>query len=123
MSCKLYVVYDPEQDAHLLNQVVCWCESSGGACEVVDWTPISEYGAVEQQMAQAMIRTCDAMVVLVGRNTCDAPNVQIEIEIGRRLRLPIFQLVSPEAVRRFVPGGGPAVAWSLNSLLKQIKTL
>ncbi|MEW5884266.1 MAG: hypothetical protein AB1725_08605 [Armatimonadota bacterium] len=123
MSCKLYLVYDPEQDVHLRDQVVRWCESSDGACEVADWTPLCEYGAIEQQMTQAAMRACDAVVVLVGRDTPNAPNALVEIEIARKLRLPLFQLVSPEAIRRFMPGAGPAIPWSLQGLIEQLATI
>lgn len=123
MRLKLYLVYDPEQDAHLRDEVVRWCEPSDGACEVVDWTPQSEYGAIEQQMTQAAMRQVDAVVVLVGRDTADAPNVRVEIEIARQLRLPMFQLVSAEATRRFLPGAGPALPWSPKALHAQLASI
>lgn len=123
MRFKLYLVYDPEQDDRLRDQVVRWCDSSDTDCEVVDWTPLCEYGALEQQMAQAAMRQLDAVVVLVGRETADAPNARIEIEIARQLRLPMFQLVSPEATRRFLPGAGPALPWSPEALRAQLEKI
>lgn len=119
MSCKLWLIFDPGRDAHLRDQVLCWCSSSSGRCSVVDWTPPFEYGAMEQEITQAAMRQCDAVVVVVGQDTENAPNVQVEIEIARKLRLPLFQLVSPEATRRFIPGAGPALEWSPDSLLKE----
>jgi hypothetical protein len=120
VSCRLYLVYDPAQDSHLRDQVVRWCDSSRTGCKVLDWTPLCEYGAIEQQMTQAAMRQVDAVVVLVGRDTADAPNARIEIEIARQLRLPMFQMVSPEATRRFLPGAGPALPWSPEALRRQL---
>lgn len=123
MRFRLYLVYDPEQDVHLRGEVVRWCEASDSACEVLDWTPLCEYGAIEQQMTQAAMRQVDAVVVLVGRDTADAPNVRMEIEIARQLRLPMFQMVSAEATRRFLPGAGPALSWSPEALRAQLASI
>lgn len=120
---RLYLVFDPEQDVHLRDEVVRWCESSDSGCEVLDWTPLCEYGAIEQQMTQAAMRQVDAVVVLVGRDTADAPNVRMEIEIARRLRLPLFQMVSAEATQRFLPGAGPALGWSPEALRAQVASI
>jgi|GEM_PF-4303100 len=74
-------------------------------------------------MTQAARRTCNAVVVLVGPGTSEAPNVNVELAIARNLKIPVFQMVSPEATRHFMPGAGPAVPWSLEGMLQQLATI
>lgn len=56
--------------------------SLGKAYETPQW----------QAKAKAAIRRCDAVIVLVGEDTHNAPGVKIEVDIAQSLRKPVLQV-------------------------------
>ena len=46
-----------------------------------------------KEKARSAIRECDLVIVLVGQDTHNSPGVRAEIDIARRLKKPVFQVI------------------------------
>lgn len=61
--------------------------------------------------AKAAIRKCDAVIVLVGEDTHNAPGVRIEVDIARSFNKPILQVRPQKRSYRGVPDLNEPIAW------------
>ena len=76
-----------------------------------------------QDKARSAIRRCDAVIVLVGRDTHNAPGVKTEVNIARQLKRPIFQIVSQERTYTGVTGLDRPIQWKWKTIIKKLDEL
>ena len=75
--------------------------------------------------ARRAIRDCDVVIVLVGPDTHNAPGVRIEVDIARRLKKPVFQVVPDTRPYEGVPGLDKPIRWKwkrINAKLDEVWT-
>ena len=77
-----------------------------------------------QQKARRAIQQCDAVVILLGEDTQNAPGVKTEIKFARRLKKPIFQVrPKPRPYRKGVVNGGEVITWRWKGINKKLDAL
>ena len=77
-----------------------------------------------RQRARRAIEQCDAMVILLGEDTQNAPGVKTEIKFARRLKKPIFQVrPKPRPYRKGVVNGGEVITWRWKGINKKLDAL
>jgi hypothetical protein len=70
------------------------------------------------QEAEKRLNRSDVMLIVVNGNTWAAPGVRAEVELARRLRVPI-RMIHPERIprpRRVPAPGAPLRAWTHDNL-------
>lgn len=104
--------FDEDQNLkhHMVGQMKLPASPFGGA----DWSmkeaaPQRDW----EQEAEARIRRCDVVVVLVGSRTHRAPGVLKEVAMARRLGKPIVQIIGYKGASPTpVPNAGRLLRWT-----------
>lgn len=102
---RAVVSFDYDNDKHLKDFIVGQARLPDSPFEVADWS--MKEAAPQRNWeteAEARIKRCDIVIVMVGRQTYRAPGVLKEVAISRSNLISIVQiigyrdLVNPEAV-------------------------
>lgn len=64
-----------------------------------------------QQKAREAIEKCDVVIVLIGKDTHNAPGVMTELRIARKLKKPIFQVKAKGRDSNGVQSLGKPIPW------------
>ena len=64
-----------------------------------------------QQKARKAIWECDVVIVLIGQDTHNAPGVETELRIARKLKKPIFQVRPQQRTYTGVQSLGEPIPW------------
>ena len=64
-----------------------------------------------QQKARKAIWECDVVIVLIGKDTHNAPGVMTELRIARKLKKPIFQVKAKGRDSNGVQSLGKPIPW------------
>ncbi|MXY21886.1 MAG: TIR domain-containing protein [Dehalococcoidia bacterium] len=70
--------------------------------------------------ARSAIRECDAVIVLVGPDTHNAPGVRTEVEIARLLSKPVFQVIPKGRPYSGVAGIEDRMRWNWKLINKRL---
>ena len=70
--------------------------------------------------AQAAIRQCDLVIVLVGEDTHNAPGVKTEVEIADGLGKPVIQVIPQKRPYKGLSYVGDRVRWKWDRINKKI---
>ena len=73
--------------------------------------------------ARFAIRGCDAVVVLVGTDTHNAPGVQTEVDIARQLGKPVLQVVPQRRPYQGLPNINDRVRWRWTAINRRLDEL
>ena len=73
-----------------------------------------------QQKARKAIEECDVVVVLIGQDTHNAPGVETELRIARRLNKPIFQVRPKRRTYTGVQNLGEPIPWKWKRINKEL---
>ena len=73
--------------------------------------------------AEVAIRECHVVVVLIGQDTHSAPGVKTEIEIARRLGIPIFQIQPQKRTYTGVPVVKNTIRWYWKRINRELDKL
>lgn len=91
---------------------------------IVDWSLHESYSNKEwKDEAQKAIRRCDAVVILIGEATHNAPGVKEEIKIARRLKKPVIQLQPQDRPQTGVPGVKKPIPWEWKRINERLAAL
>lgn len=81
---------------------------------------------VWKDKAREAIRGCDAVFVLVGRDTHNAPGVLVETDMARSLRKPTIQILSKSARRHSYKGVPPIddrISWNWKRIDEKLEEI
>lgn len=91
-ALNIFVSFEFDKDEHLRGSFYQQAESRTRHC-LRDRSLREAYETPRwKAKARAAIRRCDAVIVLVGEDTHNAPGVRIEVDIARSLGKPILQV-------------------------------
>lgn len=91
---------------------------------IVDWSLHESYSNKEwKDEAQKAIRQCDAVVILIGEATHNAPGVKEEIKIARRLKKPVIQIQPQNRPQTGVPGVKKPIPWEWTRINQRLTAL
>ena len=117
---KIFVSFEFDRDRDLKNnfyeQARVHTAHRIENCSLNEAYPTQEW----KGKARAAIRECDAVVVLVGPDTHNAPGVRTEIDMARTLRRPVFQVVPHGRSYTGVSGIGPPIKWRWKAINKKL---
>ena len=124
-SLRIFVSFEFDKDNDLKNQFFTQAKDLSPH-RVVSF-PLNEAYPTEEwkDRARSAIRGCDAIIVLVGQDTHNAPGVETEIDIARQLRKPIFQIVPQRRTYTGVHGLDKPTQWKwkiINKKLDEVRT-
>ncbi len=115
---RAFFSFDFDEDQNLKVHMVGQMKLPTSPFEGADWS-MKEAAPQRnwEQEAEARIKRCDIVVVLVGPKTHKAPGVLKEVAMARRLEKPIVQIIgykdsSPTAV----PNAGRLLKWTWDNM-------
>lgn len=73
--------------------------------------------------AEAAIRECDVVIVLIGQDTHNAPGVRTEADIARRLNRPIFQVRPQDRPYSGLSDLGEPIPWRWRRINEKLDAL
>ena len=73
--------------------------------------------------AKKQISQSDIVIVMVGKDTHNAPGVEKEVAIANQLKKPIFQIMPQEATGGKVRCAGELIEWKWKKIDEMIKEL
>ena len=92
-NVKIFVSFEFDRDVSLKNAFFKQAKMLSPH-RVVNSSLIEAYPDQQwKDRARSAISQCDIVVVLVGQDTHNAPGVQEEVKIARRLKKPVLQVV------------------------------
>ena len=92
-NVKIFVSFEFDKDADLKDNFFSQSAEQSPhrvvSCSLNEAYPDQRW----KDKATAAIRECDAVIVLVGQDTHNAPGVKTEVEIAKRLGKPVLQVI------------------------------
>lgn len=76
-----------------------------------------------KEEAENKINQCDIVIVVVGKETHNAPGVKEEVKIAKRLGKPIFQIQPQQQDYRGVDDAGEIIPWKWEKINEKINKL
>jgi hypothetical protein len=76
-----------------------------------------------QDKARSSIKQCDVLVILVGQDTHNASGVQTEVDIARRLKKPVMQVIPQGRPYTGLSGIDATVKWQWKRINPKIDEL
>ena len=108
-ALKIFVSFEFDKDGDLKNRF--FEQAKRHSPHQVQSSPLNEAYPDQQwkDKARSAIYDGDVVIVLVGQGTHNAPGVRVDI--GRRLKKPIFQVVPYTRPYEGVPGFDKPIRW------------
>ena len=93
-AIKIFVSFEFDKDQELKNTF--FCQAKDNSPYRVHNSSLNECYPTDtwKRKAQAAIRECDIVIVLVGQDTHNAQGVIVEVDMARSFGKPVFQVVS-----------------------------
>ena len=76
-----------------------------------------------EEKAESRIAQCDLVIIVVGQDTHNAPGVEVEKNIAKRLGKPIFQIQPQNQNYGGVRGAGEIIPWKWDKIDAKINEL
>lgn len=76
-----------------------------------------------QQKARKAIEECDVVIVLIGEDTHNAPGVETELRIARKLKKPIFQVRPQQRTYTGVQSLGEPIPWRWKRINEELDAI
>ena len=76
-----------------------------------------------KEKAGSAIRECDLVIVLVGQDTHNSPGVRAEVDIARRLKKPVFQVIPQKRPYTGLTYVSDQIRWKWTRINKKIDEL
>ena len=76
-----------------------------------------------EEKAKNRIAQCNIVIIVVGQDTHNAPGVEVEKNIAKRLRKPILQIQPRNQNYGGVSGAGEIIPWKWEKINKKIDEL
>ena len=122
-TLRIFVSFEYDRDNDLKNNFFRQAEqelpspvlssSLNRAYETAEW----------EVKARTAIRGSDIVIVLVGRDTHNAPGVQTEVSIARELGMPILQIVPQNRTHQGVPNLPRPIKWKWETIRERLSRL
>ncbi len=115
---RAFFSFDFDEDQFLKEAMAGQIKLPASPFDAADWS-MKEAAPRRnwEQEAEARIRRCDVVVVLVGPKTHKAPGVLKEVAITRRLGKPIVQIIGyKDASPTPVPDAGRLLRWTWDNM-------
>ena len=118
---KVFVSFDFETDHSLKGDLVAQAERLDSPFSVTD-VSLKEREPEQEWLSKAKraIANCDVFVVILGRNTHNAPGVLKEIAIATGMNKRRFQLRPQGAKWNPMKGAGEMVVWTWENLREKL---
>ncbi|HCY63669.1 MAG TPA: hypothetical protein DHV59_12750 [Oxalobacteraceae bacterium] len=121
---RVFVSYDFDADQRIKHAVVAQSQHPKARFEVVDGS-LKEAAPDDEwvKRAERKIKNADLVLVLLGRHTYRATGVLTEIQIAKKLNVPIVQLIGySDSSCRVIKGAGRVYEWNWKNLEKIFAT-
>lgn len=115
---RAFFSFDFDDDQNLKHHMVGQLRLPSSPFDAADWS-MKEVAPERnwEKEAKARINRCDLVVVLVGPNTHKAPGVLKEVEVARRLRIPVVQIIGyKDSSPKPVPNAGRLFKWTWENM-------
>ena len=123
---KIFVSFEFDKDSDLKNNFFRQAEE-GTPHRILNSSLNEAYPDQEwKDKARSAIRGCDIVIVLVGQDTHNAPGVKTEVEIARRLKKLVLQVLPQGRSYTGVPCLDEPIPWRwkrINQKIDEIWTL
>ena len=120
---KIFVSFEFDKDSDLKNNFFQQAKE-GTPHRILNSSLNEAYPDQEwKDKARSAIRGCDIVIVLVGQDTHNAPGVKTEIEIARRLKKPVLQVVPQGLSYTGVPDLDQSIPWRCKRINQKIDEL
>ena len=121
---RIFISYDFDNDHHLPGSLVRQAKAPDSPFSMVDISLKEKLPDTQWvSKAQQKIQQCDVFIVLLGRNTYQAPGVIREVSIAKGLGKPRFQL-RPKGKRNMnnkpVKDGGKVIPWTWENISTEL---
>ena len=118
---KVFVSFEHDTDFQLKETLIGQAKLPDSPFSISDVSlqerePESEW----QSKAQSAISRCDVFVVILGKNTHNAPGVLQEIKVAKGLKKRRFQLRPQGEKWNPMSGGGELVVWTWDNLKRKL---
>lgn len=114
---KVFVSFDYDNDRHLKSTLIGQAKLPDSPFSIADFSlkeTKPEGGWLSR--AQSAIARCDVFIVLLGKNTHNAPGVLKEVKIAKGIGKKCFQLKPQRKNFGQVPDAGDVVVWKWKNL-------
>ena len=117
---KIFVSSEFDKDSDLKNNFFRQAEE-GTPHRILNSSLNEAYPDQEwKDKARSAIRGCDIVIVLVGQDTHNAPGVKTEVEIARRLKKPVLQVLPQGRSYTGVPCLDEPIPWRWKRINQKI---
>jgi nucleoside 2-deoxyribosyltransferase len=117
---KVFVSFDYDNDKKLRDFIVGQAKLPDSPFEIADWS--MKEAAPErdwEEKAEARIKRCDVVIVMVGPKTHSASGVKMEVALARKHKKPIYQIIGyKDSDPTPVPDAGRLLRWNWENLKK-----
>jgi hypothetical protein len=120
MKKRVFVSFDFDNDKKLKEFIIGQSKLGDSPFEVSDWS-MKEAAPQRnwEQFAEDRIKKVDLVIVMVGPKTHKAPGVLKEVDMARRNKIPIVQIIGYKDGNYIaVPDAGRLYAWNWDNLKK-----
>lgn len=109
---KIFVSFEFDKDRDLRGQFYKQAKPHARRYRISNCSLREAYKAQEwKDKARAAIRECDAVIVLVGQDTHNAPGVRTEVDMARSFGKPTLQVRPSGRPYKGVPGVKDLIPW------------
>lgn len=110
-TVNIFVSFEFDKDQELQNNFYQQAKTLSPH-RIVDCSLPQGYPDKEwKDKAEKAIRQCDVVIILIGKDTHNAPGVKEEIKIARRLNKPVIQIRPRRRPQTGVPSVKKPIPW------------